>query len=480
MSRKDKNRTASADAEITKVDGAADTEREEDFFEEKEPPKKKKRVRRKDMTPEQRKRRRIRDLIITGTVFGVILLFFAICALCSFVGYKGNFEWIAGLGELDYESEWTLVDIDDEANTTGYYEFVPADNDPEAEFTVLQLTDVHIGAGAFSAKKDRWAMEAVTSVIRRAQPDLVVVSGDIAYPVPFQAGTFNNKREAEMFATLMEELGVYWTLCFGNHDTEAYSLYTRDEIGNFYQNDGRWEHCLFRKGPEDVSGVGNDMIVVKDYQGKIIQSIVTVDSHSYTDGDILGIAWKYDNIHDDQMDWYASEIQRLTEINKERFEDEESGVKNIMFFHIPLRQYNEYYFASKTEDGLISEDTELEAFRGAHVEKLYGQAGEKGEKSFPGMNTDKVVETMLANYGQGTFCGHDHYNTYALDIQLKDGRSFRLSYGMSIDYLAYMGIVGKIEQRGGQEIKISQDGSFVQRQRPYAEQLETDEVLAWR
>ena len=80
---------------------AAETENEEDYFSEKKPPKRSPRVRRKDMTPDQRRRRTIRDLIITGTVCGLVLVFFAICALCSWVGYTGNFDYIATVEAVD-------------------------------------------------------------------------------------------------------------------------------------------------------------------------------------------------------------------------------------------------------------------------------------------------------------------------------------------------------------------------------------------
>lgn len=70
-------------------------------------------------------------------------------------------------------------------------------------------------------------------MIRVEKPDFVVVTGDISYPVPFQAGTFNNKSGAKIFAELMETLGVYWTLAYGNHDTEAYSYYTREQLTDF-------------------------------------------------------------------------------------------------------------------------------------------------------------------------------------------------------------------------------------------------------
>ena len=46
---------------------------------------------------------------------------------------------------------------------------------------------------------------------------------------------------------------------------------------------------------------------------------------------------------------------------------------------------------------------------------------------------------------------------------------------MSIDYLAYVGIAKEIEQRGGTEIKISADGSFATRQRPYQDATSEDD-----
>ena len=428
-------------------------ENEEDYFAEREPDKRRKRIRRKDMTPEQRRRRRITDLIITGTVFGVVLLFFAICALCSFVGYTGNFDYIATIQAVDYDSPYELGYYEE----LGYYTFTATD---DSDFRVLQLTDIHIGAGAFSAKKDRWAIEAVSTVVSRVKPDLVIVTGDIAYPVPFQAGTFNNMREAEMFATMMEQLGVYWTIAFGNHDTEIYSLYDRKDISDFYSQD-KWEHCLFRSGPENLPGFGNDMIVVKDKAGKVIQSLVTIDSHSYTDGDYFGIAWKYDNIKQEQIDWYAQEVDKLTEYNVAKGFIENPEVKNLVFFHIALTEYGKYWDEYKN-NGHNDTDT---------VHYLYGKAGESGEKSFPGVDDCMLFETMLEHNGQGTFCGHDHYNTYAIEITAENGKKIRLTYGMSIDYLAYVGIADKIEQRGGTEIKISQaDGSFVARHRPYVEE----------
>ena len=452
---------------------ASAPEDEGEYFSEKKPEKRRKRVRLKDMTPEQRRRYNIRAIVITSVVCGLVLVFFGICALCSWVGYTGNFDYIATIEAIDYDSPFTLISYED--SDTGYYEFV-AESEKDS-FRVLHLTDIHIGAGAFSASKDRWAIEAVVETFNRVKPDLVIVTGDMAYPVPFQAGTFNNKREAEMFASMMERLGVYWTIGFGNHDTEIYSLYDRDDIAAEVYSDPKWEHCLFREGPTDIAGKGNDVIVVRhptadgveivdaaSYEAnvgstKISQALVTIDSHSYTDGDYFGIAWKYDNIHQDQINWYAREMDRLTEMNGGE------QVKNLVFFHIPLTEYGVYWNEYK-DNG--HNDT-------ANVHYVQGKAGESGEKSFPGVNDCLTFETMLMHGGQGTFCGHDHYNTFAIDVKATtkdaDGNDvtgvIRLSYGMSIDYLAYVGIASDIEQRGGQEIRIDADGGFATRHWAY-------------
>ena len=55
----------------------------------------------------------------------------------------------------------------------------------------------------------------------------------------------------------------------------------------------------------------------------------------------------------------------------------------------------------------------------------------------------------------GVFCGHDHYNNMSLGY-----KGIRLTYGMSIDYLAMPGIENDIAQRGAELITIHPDSSW--------------------
>lgn len=377
-------------------------------------------------TPKQRFKIFLKVVLI---IVLVIALLCGILASVSAVGLKSNSNFIETIETVSFDNQLEPV-LDD----NGCYTFTTDDH-----FKVVQLTDVHIGGGFLSIKKDSMAINAVAAMITAEKPDLVVITGDIAYPVPFQAGTFNNKTSAELFAQLMEKLGVYWVPVFGNHDTEAYSYYSRKKISEFYSQE-KFSHCLFQAGPEDVDGYGNSIINVKNTKGEITQSLVMLDSHSYVDNDYFGIMWKYDTIHESQVKWYEDSL------NKIKAENNDVMPKSLAFFHIAIPEYKTAWDEYRAND---FNDTE-------NVKYIYGKAGEK----------DYSVYTSEYNYGffdkvkelgstQGMFCGHDHLNNFSIDY-----KGVRLTYGYSIDYLAYSGIMKFGLQRGCTVIDIAPDGSF--------------------
>lgn len=421
-------------------------------------------------TKEQRKRRAIIGWCIAGGVIVLIGLVVAVLAIVNAVGVKGLMEHAKAYEKVEYTAHAQLVPT---LEADGYYTFTT-----DEDFTIIQMTDVHIGAGFMSQQKDVWAMNAVATMVRQSQPDLVVITGDIAYPVPFQAGTFNNLNAAKVFAYEMESLGVYWTFAFGNHDTEAYSSYTRQQICDWYAKQG-FRYCLFSanndiadKDAAESFGYGNNIIKVKNSEGVVTQAIVTFDSHSYTDGDIFGALWKYDNIHQDQIDWYADEMAKLEASNAAK--GHAGTVKNISFFHIPLREYRDAWKEYEANDFA---DT-------ANVQKIYGVNGEEagaalnplansGENPygvFCGVYKEelegKLWAAAKAHGMQATFCGHDHVNNFSL-LYTKEDYTVRLTYGLSIDYLAYSGIFQQHSQRGCTAITVHADGSFACVQRNY-------------
>ena len=389
-------------------------------------------------TPKTKKKGK-KALKVIGAILAVIVILVGFVAIANTIGNKGNIEKIAAFESAAKENQ--LVPEKDE---NGNWTFTT-----DEDFKVLQLTDIHIGGGFLSLKKDAMALNAVAAMVKAEQPDLVIITGDIVFPVPYSAGTFNNLSSAKVFAALMEQLGVYWTLGFGNHDTESYSYYDREYISEFYSSD-EFEHCLFMPGPDDVDGYGNQIINVKNSDGIITQSLYVFDSHSYTDGDYLGIFWKYDNIHENQVQWYKDNVIAYNEQNnallKEMGKKADSDIKSAAFFHIPLTEQRDAWYEYRDAG---YQDTE-------NVKLHYGVAGEGGNVVFCGMHEDNLFETMLElGSTKAIFCGHDHDNNFSIDY-----KGIRFTYGMSIDYLAYTDIYKRGSQRGCTVINFAPDGSF--------------------
>ena len=385
-------------------------------------------------------------LKVLAIIFAVIIVLAAVSVGVTAIANKANAEKASSFPAVEYENQ--LVPEKDE---NGFWTCTT-----DREFKVLQLTDIHIGGGWMSKKTDAMALNAVASMITAEKPDLVIITGDTAYPVPFQAGTFNNLSSAKLFVTLMEKLGVYWAICFGNHDTEAYSYYSREEISEFYSGDDL-KYCLFEENDGDVDGYGNQVINVKNSEGVITQSLYLFDSHSYVNGDVLGLRWQYDNIHANQIEWYKNTVNALNEQNQKVLDKlgkkEQSDIKSAAFFHIPLDEQREAWY-EYANNGF--KDTE-------NVKFIYGVAGEGSKIVYSGVGEDELFETMLElGSTKAVFCGHDHYNNFSIDY-----KGIRLTYGMSVDYLAYPGIYKLGSQRGCTIINFAPDGTFECKQESY-------------
>lgn len=343
----------------------------------------------------------------------------AVCAkLCE--------NFISSLDAVEYESRITPA-----ADSDGCFTFTT-----DGELKVMQLTDIHIGGGLFSRKKDLMALNAAAAMISEEKPDLVIVTGDIAFPSPNKSGTLNNKTPAVLFADLMEQLGVYWAPVFGNHDTESYSYYSREDIGGIYSDRDRYPHSLFCAGPEEIDGCGNYIIKVKNTEGEITQCFVLMDSHSYAKK-TAEVSGGYDNVHENQIDWYESELKRLEAENKGE------TPPSLLFFHIPTPE-----FQTAWDEYQKNGETDSE-----NVEYVYGTLRE--DVCCSQFNSGLFERALETGSTKAIFCGHDHVNNFYIKY-----KGIGLVYSYSIDYLAYSGINGYGAQRGCTVITVKPDGSF--------------------
>lgn len=384
-------------------------------------------------------------LKITGIVFLVIGVLVCINMFANTMTNKSNTDFASSFASVENENA-----IIPQKDSDGNWTFTT-----DRDLKILHLTDIHIGGGWLSAKQDKMALNAVASMITAEKPDLVIVTGDIVYPVPYESAALNNLPPHKVFATLMETLGVYWIPTFGNHDTEFYSFYTRAEISEYYSNEN-FKYCLYKAGDENIDGCGNSVINVKNSNGIITQSIFAIDSNAYTGTGLIDIIkMDYDNIHENQIAWYKKTVEKNTEYNnnlissmenKDKLLTKYGKLNTLLFFHIPIAEYRDAWFEYVEND---YKDTE-------NVKLIYGTAGEEDRVVYNSNIPDQLFETMQELGGKhGTFCGHDHLNNFSIEY-----KGIRLTYGFSIDYLAYSGISKLGSQRGCTVITVKPDGTF--------------------
>ncbi len=313
---------------------------------------------------------------------------------------------------------------------------VPVDNNGVSEFVIpegkdfriLQLTDVHIGNSFITRMADRLAMNAVIKLVEHTKPDLIVLTGDNVYPMLPMTLTRNNYKESKLFAELMEGFGIPWAFVFGNHDTEVLCTHTKQQLADLYES---MPHCLFRRGPKDISGVGNYTVNLRNADGSLNNVLVMLDSNMYGGGNFFT---GFDVIHDDQIEWYKRTLTDLKADGK--------IPPSLAFFHMPLKEYKDAW--------------NLLRFGSKEVEYKLGWIGETDNYLGISRQEGRFFAAMQElGSTKGTFVGHDHLNTLSMVY-----KGIQLTYGMSIDYLAYKGIRRSYSQRGGTVITVKPDSSF--------------------
>jgi hypothetical protein len=273
---------------------------------------------------------------------------------------------------------------------------IPTDRD----YKILQLTDLHLGFGMFSQKKDRLALAAVTELIRRTGPDLIVLTGDSVFPFFPKSGTMNNRKQAQKLLAFLDGFQIPYTFVFGNHDCEMGAVCNKEQLAEIFATGkyavftkGRYEHS-----PQNpIAGVGNFVLDLIDGEGKILLPLIHLDSNMYGDGWFFS---GFDCIHEDQADWC---MQKLNE----------RKVPAMAFFHMPPAEFKKAYEKMKLGDHSVIYE--------------HGSIGEKNEyfgiSNRPPHFFEKAVDNGWLKW---IFCGHDHLNTLSLTY-----KGIRMTYGMS-------------------------------------------------
>ncbi|GMQ61771.1 metallophosphoesterase [Vallitalea maricola] len=298
----------------------------------------------------------------------------------------------------------------------------------DGPYKILQLTDLHFGFGILSRKQDKLGMDAVTKLVERSKPDLIILTGDSIFPFIFKSGTRNNIKQARRLVGFMDSFEIPYAFLFGNHDIEMGSKGNKNQISDIIIN-GRYS--VFAKGKKELTGEGNYIIKLIDKREKVLMALVILDSNMYGEGWFFS---GFDCIHKEQTEWCMDELSRLKKQNE--------NLKALAFFHMPLPEFKDAYEKMKLGD--------------KSVEYNFGSIGESNDYFGISKNNYSFFEKAVDNgIIKGIFCGHDHLNTLSLTYQ-----GVMMTYGMSIDFLAYKNIRKRYTQRGGTLITIDNDGLF--------------------
>ena len=301
------------------------------------------------------------------------------------------------------------------------------------DFTILNLTDPQLGDSEWDEGQPAGKLltDTVTRLVEMTRPDLITVSGDIAWSANFVS--------YRRFTELMESFGLPWAPVLGNHDQEHCPEVTEKEIDVLLTG----KNCLFERGDPKL-GWGNYVLAV-GFDGKPAHGIIFMDSHSYVDytppGGQTYAAWA--EIWPEQIEWYRDRIKELSEL----------GVReSSIITHIPLYPFRDAVTAA------YRPDVDLKAVPPRDGEQTGIWNPGYGDVSFGVMYEpvcsypeDNGFFDVIRDLGNTkTFvCGHDHINTFSTVY-----RGVRLAYAVKTGSGCYW------DERinGGTVLKIAPSG----------------------
>ena len=367
----------------------------------------------------KRKRLTVR---FTSLLSFAVMLFACLSVILDGTNYNGHY--IAAMDYSVFEHHSTAI-YDPE---TGVYT-LRADHEG---FKILQLTDTHIGGSVTTIGLDRRAFDACYDLIRRTQPDLIIITGDLVYPIPLQSFSTNNLVPLWQLADFMNNVGIPWAIVYGNHDTELIAKYDVRTLSGIFRQMKNDPACplLYADVQPDIYGRYNQLLRIENPDGSLERVCFLIDSNDYVTGS--SEINTYDSVHADQIEWYRETVDAL-----ER--EEGRPVPSFVFMHIPFRAFADA----------------VDALERVDPEALY-LFGENGEGVSCPDNDSGFFEAILEKQStQAVFVGHDHLNNLGVNYMGVD-----LVYSKSIDFLAYPGIAHEDSQRGGTLITLDGRGGY--------------------
>lgn len=308
----------------------------------------------------------------------------------------------------------------------------------DGSFKVLILSDVQCYSAA--AIKNSGTLDAIEAMVEAEAPDLVLFLGDNSWSCKTAALL---REYLTVMVKPIEDRQIPWAHIYGNHDSENnephYTAISKEEQQAVYEE---FAYCISKSGPEELTGVGNYVLPVLEYDSdKIAFNVWGLDSLMYNyprpnkseiinKGTALQNSFPYDyeGLKEDQVEWYEQTSKLLENYNGGE------KIPAMMYFHIPLQE-SYYAWADAVSGGALG------------ATNLVGQKAEN--ISAPAYNSglfDAIVRRgdvkVVAN-------GHDHVNDFSVDY-----KGVTLAYSGSIGLQEY----GDYDIIGARVVELSSEG----------------------
>lgn len=326
----------------------------------------------------------------------------------------------------------------------------------DGTFHILQLTDIHLVDPEMDDDPDRSIPEnnekntffVMESCIRRTQPDLVVLTGDIVNGY-WEEMTYDYLHKIiRKVCAIFEKYNVPFAPVFGNHDSEL-NFHREIQMTLYLES----PLCYGTLNAEDMAGCGNYHLPILSGDGTHkAYNLWLMDSNDYNRDANGKFMPGYDYVHEDQIAWYEKTAAAL------RAENGGEPLPALLFQHIPVQQEYDRIEISDTpaEDvpGFMGKDGTCYSMPAARCGRL------RETPCPPGGNHREQFDSWVKTGDiVAAFFGHDHVNDFVVE---KDG--ILLIQTLCAGFSTY-GL-----ERGGREIVLREDA-------PRQIQTESIEIL---
>ena len=302
------------------------------------------------------------------------------------------------------------------------------------DFTILNITDPQLGDPEWAdGHVNRQILEyTIRTLIEKCNPDLITVSGDLAWAGYNHAYT--------MLADFLEQFQIPWAPIWGNHDNQNGAAYI-DEVASRYLT---YPHCIYEKGIPAL-GNGNYVICIAENE-KPVEAIFMMDSHDkedYTD-DKGETRKEWAKLTPMQMEWYQQQSALL----------KAEGCKDAtLILHIPLYAYRTASLAAFKQGIPLNTVTLEQSANGECWNEGYKNSAGVQHENISSYPADDGVFEVLKQDGfvKHILAGHDHVNNWIIPYE-----GITLIFALKTGAGCYW----EPALNGGTVFKVNQDGVY--------------------